>query len=228
MFDRERLERTIDLQERSYQLLQWLNRGLTAGKTSLSTIHHATGFAASTRVWLERNHSSLPPALRPTADDIDAYSNLLASYLQTSFEVVTGTLTWGGPCNCMLCLYTKKATFLKPRKLTPRDKDDAQALKIIYLEHLSTAANLPLLRRDFEPLLPRTDALAHALSLTTYVQELMRRSEFASQGPSVLVLWREIAWENHHPRQDFKLDADSVLDAEQRILTHLQALAAME
>ena len=63
---------------------------------------------------------------------------------------------------------------------------------------------------------------ALAVSMATYVYELIRRSSFASQGSGILALWREIAWDKTAPRKGFVLKAKDVLQAETLICEKLK------
>ena len=65
---------------------------------------------------------------------------------------------------------------------------------------------------------PRKD-----VALATWGFEMLRRSEFASQGEAVLALWREFAWEAGRPRRGFRLTARAIVEAERRVRAVLDA-----
>ncbi len=65
--------------------------------------------------------------------------------------------------------------------------------------------------------------LHEQIAIATWGAEMLRRSEFASQGEAVLALWREFAWEKGRPKRDFRITARAICEAERRIR---EALAA--
>jgi hypothetical protein len=65
--------------------------------------------------------------------------------------------------------------------------------------------------------------LREDVALATWGFEMLRRSEFASQGEAVLVLWREFAWEGGRPRRGFRLTARAIVEAERRVRAALDA-----
>ena len=60
--------------------------------------------------------------------------------------------------------------------------------------------------------------------MTTYRNELIRRTRFASQGEGVLVLWRELAWEGTAPKKGFKLTTEDILNAEKTIIEQMKMI----
>ena len=68
-------------------------------------------------------------------------------------------------------------------------------------------------------------ALSEQIALATYTTELIRRTEFASQGVGILALWREVAWEGSEPKKKFRLNPKKVLAAEARIRQTFQSAA---
>jgi hypothetical protein len=64
------------------------------------------------------------------------------------------------------------------------------------------------------------DSPTNATDVATlaYGQQLVERTRGRSEGPAVLALWREIAWEKTGaPKKDFQLEAEDILRAEQSL-----------
>ena len=71
--------------------------------------------------------------------------------------------------------------------------------------------------------------IAKDLAWATYGRELLRRTEFASQGIGVLVLWREIAWDaKGQISPKFRLSPERIIAAERRLIDRLAASASIE
>lgn len=220
------LERLLELQDQSYRLLQWLNRQLVEGGVTFDAVHREGTVREAFQAWLERSGASLPRELRPAAADADVLANLFASYLETSFEVVTRKVAPGCPCSCMMCLYLRDATFLKLRKVTPAARKQARELELICLERLAAELELPLVRADLETVASEKGEPARDLALVAWADELARRAQGPSQGPGVLVLWRGFAWRGGRPDREWKLDANGIRAAGQRVRARLAALAS--
>ncbi|MBK7840331.1 MAG: hypothetical protein IPJ49_22170 [Candidatus Obscuribacter sp.] len=224
MFERQQLDHLLDVHGRSYRLLLWLNKRMRDNKLQVATIHDVISLSDAARDWLKRQLNNLPADLRPHENEIDEFSHLLASYLQTSFEVAEGKIPvdgWCG-CRCMFCLYVRDATFLQARKVTDKARETAKQLKVLLLCELANDLGLPLLRTDLEPFIGVNPDLSVAISVLTYTRELMRRTSFGSQGLGVLALWREIAWTATAPKKDFKLTTNLVLEAETLVSARLR------
>jgi hypothetical protein len=142
------------------------------------------------------------------------------SYLATSYEVVDGSRVRAcGGCWC--CVYWVGNRHLRPRNPDKKAKGVARELKILALRRMSEELGLPLVDRDFGPVLSRP-----ATALVAYAAELDRRSRFASQGEGVLALWREIAWTPEgKPKPKFRLKVSEILKAEADVAAALKALA---
>lgn len=224
MFEGQQLDRLLDLHDRSYRLLLWLNKRMRDNKLQVATVHDVISLSDAARDWLKRQINNLPADLRPRESEIDAFSHLLASYLQTSFEVAEGKIPadgWCG-CRCMLCLYLRDATYLRARKVTENAKETAKQLKILLLEELVNYLGLPLVRTDMEPFISANPDLSGAISVLTYTRELKRRTSFSSQGLGILALWREIAWTATAPKKDFRLTTKLVLASESLVSARLR------
>ena len=67
-------------------------------------------------------------------------------------------------------------------------------------------------------------AIAEDLAWAAYGRELVRRTEFTSQGIGVLVLWREIAWDSKgRIKAKFKLAPVRMIAAEKKLIDRIVA-----
>lgn len=224
MFERQELDRMIELHEKSYHLLTWINQSLKTNSLSFHHIHHAMSVSEAAEEWIRRHLNNIPLDTRPKEVDIPPFARLFASYLTTSFELreKPGKRLYTPGCHCPMCGYLAAADHLRTKKITPKAKQEARHLKRVYLQTLATASELPLLEKELDMLLDNPH-IVEELSLATYINELIRRSQFASQGEGILVLWREIAWEGTAPKKHFRLSTTAILNAEDTILQHMQA-----
>jgi len=204
MFQRDEIRQAVRLQEKSYRLLRWVGRQLKSGAVKFDQIHQAMSMGEAARQWLGRHWDSLPQDARPERrEELEPFAYLMASYLATSFELKPREPyleTYCG-CYCPWCSYLAAGPRLKVRKVTKKARRDAQELKAVYLQGLAEQRGE-----------------GHHVSLATYGNELVRRTRYASQGEGILVLWREIAWEGHRPKKDFRLQADLIWQAQEHLL----------
>jgi hypothetical protein len=215
MFEKKELIRGIELQNKSWELLRWSNRALQAGQLTMAEVHQSMSMADAAEAWIRRNFHCFPTDIRPQNEEVGAFANFFASYLKTSYRLVNNKrVSACGVCWCDFCSYLTSA--LVPRKPAKKAYGVAHGLKIILLRRLAEEMNLPYVEADLHEFLDGLDAATgRAVVTATYGQELLRRTEFLSQGEGVLVLWREMAWErNGKVREGFKLTAELFLNAE--------------
>ncbi|MHA2277533.1 MAG: hypothetical protein ACXAC2_17275, partial [Candidatus Kariarchaeaceae archaeon] len=116
-----------------------------------------------------------------------------------------------------------EAMHFKVRNPTKKSKSTAKQLKVLYIKSLVQELNLDQPISDTEGWINKQDELLDDISLVTYAHELIRRSKFASTGEAVLVLWREIAWEEgKRLNKKFRLNANKIIQAQDRIISALQ------
>jgi hypothetical protein len=236
MFDVDQLRRTIDLQEKSYKLLLWVNENLKKGTLDFGVAHEAMSGSQAAAEWIRRHWANLPVLVRPDDDQLPEFAPLFSSYLTTSFELrdEPGTrLESPCGCYCSFCSYLVSADHLKVRKLTKKAQKESVALKRLYLKTLCDELGLSLSASVTESAMDDPE-LSNLISLASYAHELIRRTKFASQGEGVLVLWREIAWERgpqkgkpghsfQRPKKGFHLSAEKIVDAEKQIIARIRS-----
>lgn len=209
MFDHDRLAVAVELQQRAYRLLLWLSRGMKLGWATSEAFGDVVRYAAEAEQWLASNIDSLPPSARPPDGALMPYATMFASFLATSWEL----------------RQTGRGVDLTVRHLSPKSNAAAVALKRLALVRLADELELPFRPDELEPLLRERD-LAEPLAWLAYGVELLRRTEYASQGEGIARLWREIAWRDRtSPKPDFELTVGAFEAAETALTTRLRALA---
>jgi hypothetical protein len=214
------LEFALSVQERSYRLLQWLGDAVRKGFVPIVLAHDVAGAGAAAKHWLERQQGSLPFACRPTDEDLDAFANFFGTYLETSFDLdekskMRRIRSCG--CYCPFCLRLVESRNLIPKSLDSHDKKRAAKLRLRRLEELSIESGLVFNEDRARSILgiesQRVDA-----SMSAYAFALLERLRGFSDGPAVLALWRDFAWNRSGaPIHQFKLRANDILEAEIRL-----------
>ena len=220
MFNRTELTKVVDLQQKSFALLQWVRNQMDAGTLDVSTLQNATTFYSVAFAWITRNLSNFPPETRPDETDTERFAHLFVSFLTTSFELPPPKT---GPSKPVPERFAHFAPPSRLRARTPGKKAaaSAQQMKHLYLTGLADDLGVALPYAERERL--ATLETAQSVSLAAYGRELIRRSAFASSGEGVLVLWREFAWVNGKLNKKFVLSAAQILEAEAQITARIRA-----
>jgi hypothetical protein len=208
--DRDVLSKVLRLQKQAYEALLWINHNQAArdacfahGEADL-LMHEQT-----CETWLARHVNCLPANLRPDPKDAAAFARLLSSFFSTSFE-----LSAGG--------------WIVRRHPEPRNKR-ARAKDNLAMQHLQRFA-LQDLAESLNLVHPVERAAAVAEDSTTvedrllwsYAWELVRRSQFASQGRAVHQMWRHL-----DPQVRQNLDVETLWAARGRLAALLQERSSM-
>ena len=110
------------------------------------------------------------------------------------------------------------------KKLSRRDKERAKRLKIAILQQVAREHNTHLNQEQALKLIDSPDTTLE-VSLVAYGQQLVARTYGRSEGPAVLALWREIAWDKSGaPKKNFQLEAESILTAEESVARKILAV----
>ncbi|MCP4104541.1 MAG: hypothetical protein GY749_03235 [Desulfobacteraceae bacterium] len=219
MLKSDTIEHVIELHEKSYKFLKWVNNSLSHGVLKFDVVHNAMSTSDASREWIKRHFYNIPLDIRPDEDHIDEFAHLFASYLTTSFKPIKPRYILKSYCGCYctVCSYLVSVAYLIPRKLTKKARKYALELKHICLSSLAEELELALTDSEINQLLKNRE-LSEKISMLTYCNELVRRTQFVSQGEGVLVLWREIAWEKTAPKKGFRLKTNDILNAEKMIM----------
>ena len=225
MFNADEIRQVVHLQQKSYALLKWVNEALRLGTISFGVIHEATTLSEAAADWLRRHAASLPVTLRPEPQEIDSFAHLFVSYLTTSYylreEPGTERLPSRRGCYCRFCSYLSSADYLLVRTPEKKAITRSREMKELYLAGLARELEIALPPAERESLLSHPP-FADAVTYAAYGTELIRRSQFASQGEGILVLWREMAWQKGRLKKGFILSAERILASEDALVAYLR------
>lgn len=222
MFNPPQLRTVLTLHEKSFALLRWVRSSLRTGRLSFAVVHDNTDSATAASEWIRRHLRNLPAGARPPEEQLDVFGRLFVSFLTTSYKLnpTSVRLTTSCGCYCSYCAFLQASPHLDPRNPSKRDFQTAQELKHIYLGKLASELQVTSPTAAIQQVISSKE-LAEPVALATWGAELIRRSEFASQGEAVLALWRQFAWKEDKPKSKFKLTADLLLAAEKDIVASL-------
>jgi hypothetical protein len=218
VFDSALLARTLTMHERSFALFKWVREALRNGGMSFAVLHGVSDSSTAAAEWLRRHLPAIPRDVRPAEEDIEVFARLFVSFLTTSYELspTKPRLVSDCGCYCSYCTYLRASAALVARKPSKKDFQTAIELKRIYVGALAKELRIDDAATRVASVLASRD-LCRQVALATWAAELLRRAEFASQGQSVLALWKEFAWENNRPIKKLRLTSEQFQLAEESI-----------
>lgn len=205
MLDRAELERAVEIHRGAYRLLLWMAEEIRAGRLAADAAHARMSGPDVAIDWLRRLRGRFPEDLRPQEGDLESWAHMLSSFLNVSFEI--GPIRDLRDYCCDFCTRLRIYRGFRVRNPSSRAREEARRLKATYLREIGA-----------DGLDARRPELAVDIAMAAYGRELIRRTRFAGQGPGILALWREFAWEGGRPRRGFELRASAILAAQDRIL----------
>lgn len=205
----EELERAFDLQKRSYALLLWI------GQNARRLLDQETfGSCRSCVDWLKRHWNDFPVELRPGLDELEAFAKMLTSFFTTSFHIDAKNGT------ARLIRGQEFKNGRSKKYAAGKAAENAAELSSIAIASLAETEGI-LLENDVRAAVFIDDKISEALSLWSYGCELVRRSEYASQGPAVHHLWKELA-----EKKKKRLNAEEIWKARTVLIEALRKKAA--
>jgi len=226
-FDNQQLAKALATRDHSYKLLMWISDAINKGLIQPSRAAHHSGGPDAAIEWLRSNYYHIPEKLRPTKRDLEEFASFFSTYLISSFDVVEKPGTKGeGPaptgCRCDLCMRIVNAPHLQAKKLYARDKRRADFLMA---EQIAELAKDNRLDADDELVtrLVTDESTRRYAAFVTYGHWLLRRMRGESDGPSILALWRLIAWDPRGGiRRGFTLHINDFKVAEEKLLSSIR------
>jgi hypothetical protein len=221
MFAKDELSRAINLQKRSYELLQWVASAVKRGFISFNAAHSYSSVSSAAGDWIQRHYQNIPENARPSLSDLKDFSSLFTTYLENSFELVSSPgkqlYSPDAHCFCQMCSWLVDAPNLKTKTPTPKDKKRAQRMMIDIINRIATENDVRLSDEQIEAI-AKDPNLREAHALCAYGADLFQRMNGIAVGTAALVLWRNFAWlPSGSPKRKFELTADLILDAEKAI-----------
>ena len=152
--------------------------------------------------------NTFPHELQCQESDIANFSHLFSAFFKTSFHIAEkNESTWyRDPYHYEVWNRKKLVSGTSSTRLTKGQKEkqaeSARNLTLLALEELAIENDVDWSRSLLESFASRDD-LQNAINLYSYAHELVRRSQFASQGAAVHSLWRSI---DKKTRQSLNVD----------------------
>lgn len=226
-FDYIRLAKAIATRDQSYKLLMWISDAIGKGLIQPSRAARHSGGPDAACEWLRSNYHHIPEDLRPPIDGVVEFAAFFSTFLTSSFDVIERPGTRGeGPtptwCRCDVCMRIVSAPHLQAKKLTVRDKQRADLLMIECVAELAKENEIDVPEELVKQLVKRTNMRWHA-AYVTYGHWLIRRLDGETDGPSILALWRLIAWDPRGGmRRGFKLELQDFRAAEEVLISTIR------
>jgi hypothetical protein len=148
---------------------------------------------------------------------------MFSTYLENSFDLIASPgkqlYSPDAHCFCPICSWLVDAPNLKTKRITPADKRRAEKLRMSTLLHIALDNGISLPETTAVELIA-DDRIHEDSALVAYGYDLLSRMSGVANGPAILALWRGFAWtKTGSPKPKFKLVADNICDAEQRLVT---------
>ena len=228
MLNQPEMRRLVDMQHRSYLLLRWMARAVSEGFVNFETAHDYSTLPEAAEGWILGHYWNIPDNARPPREDLPAFCAFFSTYLTNSFDFISNPgkrrYSPDAHCFCPMCSWLIDAPNLRTKKVQSADKRRAQNMRVNALLNLAAEHRLGVRENEIRELLDDRQALEDA-SLIAYGYDLLQREKGIANGPAVLALWRGFAWnESGSPKHRFRLKAEMIVDAENRLLASLQNL----
>ena len=223
--DSNRIAHAIDMQQRSYKLLQWMASAVNDGFISFKTAHDYSNLPDAAAGWIAGHYNNIPDVARAPLDDLPEFTLFFSTYLQNSFDLIAspGKQLYSpeAHCFCPMCSWLVDAPNLKAKKLSSADKRRANKMRLNAVSQLAIDNSIAVSSDSITELLKERQNHYDA-SLLAYGHDLLQRLKGIANGPAVLSLWRGFAWdENGSPKYKFKLTTDMIMNAESQLLAAL-------
>ncbi len=229
---REELNRVLDLQNKAYGLLLWIDEQARHQADLLSDENVASWKSAdSCELWVRRMIGIFPRDLRPEENDIVAFARLFSAFFTTSVHVEEkNESNWARTQGHHYDVWSRRKlvagspslmhrTPAEKKRVRQKAEESARHLQLIALEELAIENDCDLSHEQLETLASRDD-LQDALNVYSYAHELLRRSQFASQGAAVHSLWNSMDKKTRE-----KLKAEKIWHDREKLIAAMKSIA---
>jgi hypothetical protein len=226
MLPSDRLKLAIEIQARSYRLLKWVAEAVGKGFIPATRAHGYADMPDSAYDWIEEHYLNLPASARPERNQLRPFANFFATYMLSSFDIVEQPgRRRVSPCGCYcsLCAYLVNAPHLRTKKLSKKMKQRALRLMADRVQQLATESAIAV-TRELAERIATAEPTRRSAGYSAYGHWLIKRLDGLSDGPSILALWREIAWQRSgSPIGGFEMDYADFVAAEETLVHVLRA-----
>ncbi len=233
MLTKQTVDQAIRVQQIVYAFIDWLRDARFKTGLRFDHDHKHIPECEAAADWLVNNRGVIPEELLPHDADMVAYTSMLVSFGHTSADHPLRQTPVDIHCSCRFCnrLIWRLGEKVYPRK---RDRDMARVLKLMTLRDLVASNGWPLVEADLEQIVTWTGNFGRDLARVSYGAELVRRCRFSENrhrykfpGVGLVILWREVAYDEHgHIPRDFRLHADHVLASQRRVVDTINTYIA--
>ena len=211
------IQSALELHQKAFAFLLEARASGRAGSHVLDeTVVAAWQRPALCEDWVTRHYEQLPAAHRPEREEIGVFSQFLSSFFTTSFAA--SRVRRDGEMRFMIrALPTRRLDgSRKSAHAKEKERQGADLLRELEFASLGEECQVAVSPEQFAQLQDNAE-LTDDLTLWTYAQQLVNRSQYASQGQAVYRLWLELP---EKTRQ--KLSADLIWKARERLIQFLQ------
>jgi hypothetical protein len=212
------LKRVIEIQQKAFAFLMECKASRRAGSCPLDMeIIRAWEHADTCAEWLTKFLEQIPLSCRPARGEIAAFAMYLSSFLSTSF--IAEPIVWGDESwvEIRATAGHRSDGSHKSKWTKAKERDAAELLRKYAFETLALECEI-LPADNALTALDQDEALAADLTLWAYAEQLVNRSQYASQGPAVYRLWLDLPVKTRR-----NLSADQVWRARERLIQFLKA-----
>ena len=220
MLPPKELRHAVELQQKSYQLLKWVENAIRGGFIDFQSAHDFTHLEQAAFAWMAERYDNLPDAAKPARPHLEDYAAFFSTYLENSFTLNENPgkhlYSPDAHCFCPMCSWLVDAPNLVTKKITNTDRKRAFRLKVRALNWLQPESQIA---HHWVKAHEQDHKGKEDICLFTYGLDLLDRIKGIARGPSVLFLWRGFAWTPQgSPKKKFTLSAELILQAQTRLL----------
>lgn len=220
MISDKKLSTAFDISQKAYLLLMWLEEAMNKKFFSPISAHKNMSSSEAVEEWLVEHIKNLPEKTRPnieSQEELKKFCNYFSTFLTTSFDIIKhpGKRLYSDDahCFCPMCSWLVNVSHLKPKKISSIDKRKSVKLKTNTLKQLCIDLEIDFPADNFEEIINSKNTYEY-VSVITYGNELISRTNGNSNGASVLWLWRNFAWNKKgSPRKKFKFTKKYLLES---------------
>ncbi len=228
MLDSTRISHAIEMQQRSYQLLQWMASAVKDGFIGFKTAHDYSNLPDAAAGWIAGHYNNIPDNARVPLDALPEFTAFFSTYLTNSFDLVASPgrqlYSPDAHCFCPMCSWLIDAPNLKTKKLSAADKRRANKMRTQAVSQMAIDSAIAISNGSTATLLDDEQNHYNA-SLVAYGHDLLHRLNGIANGPAVLALWRGFAWDKSgSPKHKFKLKSSMIMDAESSLLAAIKTV----
>ncbi len=210
------LVEAIDIQQRCYRLLRWLNSHPEPAPQPDVTGHGVMDEVEVAEQWIRESYSLLPSDARPPdpsdAQFVRRFANYFTSFLLVSFEVLDDPVMLESDCGCFcpICARLVPGPRLQSRRVGSRAKADAKNASARSILGIASSLDVEMTEADALSRV-RDPEVRRASAVLAYAHDLIDRVNGRSADTMSLALWRRFAYDAHgKPIRGFEFSADIV------------------